>query len=159
MDTNENIKLLCKAAGISFTELADRLQVTRQTLYRQTTGSPTLATLERIAAALQVPPFILLHPAPLAALQRWNAGPSSLETEKPATAPDPHPDPARLIITDPDTGQRWIIQKESTQAAACLPVPGPDGDTATQDQTEGEKPRRKRGRPRKQQTQEETTLL
>ena len=56
----------------TFAQLANDLQITRQTLHRFLTGAPTLATVEKIANALQVPPFILLHPAPLAALREWN---------------------------------------------------------------------------------------
>lgn len=76
MDLNENIKLLCKARGLTFADLADRLNITRQTLYRQSTGSAQLSTVERIAAALAVPAFVLIHPAPLAALAIWNSAPA-----------------------------------------------------------------------------------
>lgn len=72
MEINENIKLLCKARGISFAELADRLKITRQTLYKQSTGAAQLASIERIAAALALPAWIILHPRPLAALAAWN---------------------------------------------------------------------------------------
>lgn len=72
MEINENIKLLCKARGISFADLADRLNITRQTLYKQSTGAAQLASIERIAAALALPAWIILHPAPLAALAAWN---------------------------------------------------------------------------------------
>ena len=74
MDLNKNIKLLCSAQGITFAQLADRLNVTRQTLYKQSTGAAQLASLERIAAALNVPPFVLLHPAPPAALRQIRTG-------------------------------------------------------------------------------------
>lgn len=74
MDINENIKTLCKIRGLSFADLADRLKVTRQTLYRQSTGAVQLSTVERIANALQVPPFILLHPSPAAALLQIRTG-------------------------------------------------------------------------------------
>ena len=72
MEINENIKLLCRARGISFSDLADRLNITRQTLYRQSTGAAQLASIERIAAALALPAWIILHPRPLAALSAWN---------------------------------------------------------------------------------------
>lgn len=74
MDINKNIKLLCSAQGITFAQLAYRLNITRQTLYKQSTGAAQLASLERIATALNVPPFLLLHPAPLAALARARTG-------------------------------------------------------------------------------------
>ena len=83
MDINENIKILCKARGLTFADLADRLNITRQTLYRQSTGSAQLSTVERIAAALAVPAFVLIHPAPLAALAIWNS------SSAPAQAPGP----------------------------------------------------------------------
>ena len=72
MEINENIKLLCRARGISFADLADRLKITRQTLYKQSTGAAQLASIERIAAALALPAWIILHPRPLAALAAWN---------------------------------------------------------------------------------------
>lgn len=72
MEINENIKLLCRASGISFADLADRLNITRQTLYKQSTGAAQLASIERIAAALALPAWIILHPRPLAALAAWN---------------------------------------------------------------------------------------
>ena len=72
MEINENIKLLCRARGISFADLADRLNITRQTLYKQSTGAAQLASIERIAAALALPAWIILHPRPLAALAAWN---------------------------------------------------------------------------------------
>ena len=74
MDINRNIKLLCSAQGITFAQLAARLNITRQTLYKQSTGAAQLASLERIANALSVPPFLLLHPAPLAVLARARTG-------------------------------------------------------------------------------------
>lgn len=76
MDLNENIKILCKARGLTFADLADRLNITRQTLYRQSTGAAQLSTVERIADALAVPAFVLIHPAPLAALAIWNSAPA-----------------------------------------------------------------------------------
>lgn len=72
MEINENIKLLCRARGISFSDLADRLNITRQTLYKQSTGAAQLASIEKIAAALALPAWIILHPRPLAALAAWN---------------------------------------------------------------------------------------
>ena len=74
MDINKNIKLLCSARGITFAQLADRLNITRQTLYRQSTGAAQLSTVEKIATALQVPAWIILHPAPLAALRQIRTG-------------------------------------------------------------------------------------
>lgn len=69
METNENIKLLCKARGLSLNELAARLNITRQTLHRQATGPANIASLEKIAGALNVPLFVLFHPEPLKALK------------------------------------------------------------------------------------------
>ena len=88
MDLNENIKILCKARGLTFADLADRLNITRQTLYRQSTGAAQLSTVERIAAALAVPAFVLIHPAPLAALAIWNSAPA--QAPGPAVVFCPH---------------------------------------------------------------------
>ena len=74
MDINENIKTLCKTRGISFADLAARLNITRQTLYKQSTGAAQLSTVERIATALNVPAWIILHPAPAAALVQIRTG-------------------------------------------------------------------------------------
>ena len=71
MDTNNNIKQLCKYRGLSFVKLAAILGVTRQTLHKQSTGAARLATLERIAAALDVPTFVLIHPEPVDALKQY----------------------------------------------------------------------------------------
>lgn len=69
----DNVKQICKYQGRKLSEIADALNITRQSLHRFITGSPTLDTIQRIADALQVPTFILLHPKPLAALRAWNA--------------------------------------------------------------------------------------
>ena len=74
MDINENIKTICKIRGISFADLAARLNITRQTLYKQSTGAAQLSTVERIATALNVPAWIILHPAPAAALLQIRTG-------------------------------------------------------------------------------------
>ena len=67
MDINKSTKILCKARGLSFAELANRLQITRQTLHRTTTA-PRLSSIEKIAEALNVPAWIILHPDPAGAL-------------------------------------------------------------------------------------------
>lgn len=46
---------LCKEAGINQTELADRIGLSRVGLSKAINGNPTVDTLERIAAALNVP--------------------------------------------------------------------------------------------------------
>lgn len=74
MDISENVKTLCKARGIKLYQLADRLQVTRQAIFKQTTGPANVASLEKIAGALAVPLWILLHPDPLAALAAQEEG-------------------------------------------------------------------------------------
>lgn len=128
MDINQNIKLICKARGISFAELATRLQITRQTLYKQSTGAAQLQTVERIANALEVPPFILLHPAPLTELRRQETGtqdapgPGPLFSFPAGTADDedrtprqdPRPrtiQPAPAVILCPICGGRLHIVK------------------------------------------------
>lgn len=66
------VKAICKYQGRQLYEIADALQITRQSLHRFLTGSPNLETVRRIADALNVPTWIILHPAPLAALAAWN---------------------------------------------------------------------------------------
>ncbi len=61
---NENIKYYCKVRGIKYADLADRLKITRQSLHAQGTGAPSLSSIEKIAAALEVPAWKLLHPDP-----------------------------------------------------------------------------------------------
>lgn len=46
---------LCKEAGINQTELADKIGLSRVGLSKAINGNPTVDTLERIAAALNVP--------------------------------------------------------------------------------------------------------
>ena len=65
----DNIKLICKAKGMQLGDISDALKITRQTLHTYLTGRPTLETIERIAAVLGVPSFVILHPAPLTALR------------------------------------------------------------------------------------------
>lgn len=67
------VKAICKYQGRQLYEIADALQITRQSLHRFLTGSPNLETVQKIARVLGVPAFILLHPEPIPALQAWNA--------------------------------------------------------------------------------------
>lgn len=94
MDINKSTKILCKARGLSFAELANRLQITRQTLHRTTTA-PRLSSIEKIAEALEVPAWILLHPDPAAAL--WKIEHPNQEP-RPAPSLNPGPGP---IFQDP----------------------------------------------------------
>ena len=104
MDINKNIKLLCSAQGITFAQLATRLNITRQTLYKQSTGAAQLASLERIATALNVPPFLLLHPAPLAVLARSRTG--QVTTAQDSTTGQTSP----AVVACPICGGRIKIQ-------------------------------------------------
>lgn len=52
---NIRVKEICKEQGITIGELADRMQMVRESLSRAINGNPTLDTLERIATALNVP--------------------------------------------------------------------------------------------------------
>ena len=90
MDIKDNIKTICKARGRTFAQLANDLNITRQTLFRQLTGNTTTDTLKKIADCLNVPPFILLHPDPARAME---------QDERPqATRPAPsYPAPVRLL--------------------------------------------------------------
>lgn len=70
----DNVKLICKMQGRKLSEIAEALNITRQSLHRFLTGSPNLDTVQRIAAALDVPAWIILHPAPAAALVQIRTG-------------------------------------------------------------------------------------
>lgn len=94
MDISENIKILCKIRNLKINDLASRLNITRQTLHRQITGPANITSLQRIANALQVPGWILLHPAPLEALAQIQTdqapGPACLPGTRPAVLFCPH---------------------------------------------------------------------
>ena len=48
------VKEICKEKGITIQELAERMEMKRESLSRAINGNPTLDTLERIASALNV---------------------------------------------------------------------------------------------------------
>lgn len=125
MDINENIKTICKIRGISFAQLANRLNITRQTLYKQSTGAAQLSTVERIASALQVPAWIILHPAPAAALIQIRTGqvpgPSQDDTNQAGTI-----QAARLLC--PICGGRLQIQIRQDEGPAPSNDPDQDSD-------------------------------
>lgn len=52
---NIRVKEICKEQGITIGELADRMQMVRESLSRAINGNPTLETLEKISSALDVP--------------------------------------------------------------------------------------------------------
>lgn len=60
MEISEKVKELCKARGVTFKELAERLGVTDIWLRSSLKRNPTVATLERIAGGLGVPVWRLL---------------------------------------------------------------------------------------------------
>ena len=88
----DNVKLICKAKGMQLGDICDALKITRQTLHTYLTGSPTTATLQKIADVLNVPPFVLLHPAPLTALRMEAGGLEAgrMETQQTPTIICPH---------------------------------------------------------------------
>jgi len=51
---NLRVKEICKAKGITIGDLAERMQMARESLSRAINGNPTLDTLEKIATALDV---------------------------------------------------------------------------------------------------------
>ena len=116
----DNIKYYCKAAGITLGELATRLQITRQTLHAITTTPATVKSLEKIAAALNVPAWKLMHPDP-ASLED-NAGPGFIcprcGTRLIVTAA---PDASR---PESDNHHPDALQDEATQAGENPPTPG-----------------------------------
>lgn len=52
--TNLRIKDLCKSKGITIGELAESMQMQRESLSRAINGNPTLETLTKIATSLSV---------------------------------------------------------------------------------------------------------
>ena len=52
---NIRVKEICKEQGITIGELADKMQMVRESLSRAINGNPPLETLEKIANALGVP--------------------------------------------------------------------------------------------------------
>ena len=128
MDINENIKTICKIRRISFADLAARLNITRQTLYKQSTGAAQLSTVERIADALAVPAFVLIHPAPLAALAIWNSAPAQA------------PGPAAVVLCPHCKKPIQIQAAAPTLATAGRPSSqntGGDPDSRTDEGREG----------------------
>ncbi|MCS3198948.1 MULTISPECIES: helix-turn-helix domain-containing protein [Bacteroides] len=51
---NLRVKEICKEKGITIQELADNMEMKRESLSRAINGNPTLETLEKIASALGV---------------------------------------------------------------------------------------------------------
>ena len=49
---NLRVKEICKEKGITIQELADNMEMKRESLSRAINGNPTLETLEKIASAL-----------------------------------------------------------------------------------------------------------
>ena len=60
----DNVSYYTRLRGLTLGQLANRLNITRQTLHAQTTGPANIVSIERIAAALEVPAWKLLHPDP-----------------------------------------------------------------------------------------------
>ena len=52
---NLRVKEICKEKGITIGEVAERMNMQRESLSRAINGNPTLDTLEKIATALNVP--------------------------------------------------------------------------------------------------------
>ena len=51
---NLRVKEICKLKGIMIGDLAERMQMQRESLSRAINGNPTLETLEKIATALEI---------------------------------------------------------------------------------------------------------
>ena len=130
----DNVKTICTAKGITLAQLAQLLNVSRQSLHRYTTGRPTLDTIQRIADALKIPPFVLLHPAPLAALAQLRTG--QMEPAPPPSLPG-----------DPD-------QAPTAPPVFRCPICGTTFAPGQMDQDKTQPKPRKRGRPRKTSPEE-----
>lgn len=60
---NLRVKEICKEKGTTIQELADSMDMKRESLSRAINGNPTLETLYRIADALNVPITELFEPS------------------------------------------------------------------------------------------------
>lgn len=49
-----SVKEICKKKGLTIQDLADKMEMKRESLSRAINGNPTLETLEKIASALEV---------------------------------------------------------------------------------------------------------
>ena len=49
-----SVKEVCKEKGLTIQDLADKMEMKRESLSRAINGNPTLETLEKIASALDV---------------------------------------------------------------------------------------------------------
>ena len=49
-----SVKEVCKEKGLTIQDLADKMEMKRESLSRAINGNPTLETLEKIASALGV---------------------------------------------------------------------------------------------------------
>ena len=49
-----SVKEICKKKGLTIQDLADKMEMKRESLRRAINGNPTLETLEKIASALEV---------------------------------------------------------------------------------------------------------
>ena len=49
-----SVKEVCKEKGLTIQDLADKMEMKRESLSRAINGNPTLETLEKIASALEV---------------------------------------------------------------------------------------------------------
>lgn len=55
INMNLRVKEICKTKGVTIGEVADTMNMARESLSRAINGNPTLDTLEKIATALNVP--------------------------------------------------------------------------------------------------------
>lgn len=60
---NLRVKEICKEKGTTIQELADSMDMKRESLSRSINGNPTLETLYRIADALNIPITELFEPS------------------------------------------------------------------------------------------------
>ena len=70
MEISTSIKEIAKYRGQTLAELACNIGVTKQNLHSILTGSPNISSLEKIAKALNVEPWQILHPEPLAVIDK-----------------------------------------------------------------------------------------
>lgn len=107
MDISTNVKKALRAQGKNLDDLAAALNVSRMQVYRYLNGNITLSNLQRLAAALNIPPSKLLEEGP--------------EADNPG--PIPAGLPAVLSIICPSCRKQIYLNVRQTRN----PGPGPDG--------------------------------
>ena len=124
MDISTNVKKALRAQGKNLDDLAAALNVSRMQVYRYLNGNITLSNLQRLAAALNIPPSKLLEEGP--------------EADNPG--PIPAGLPAVLSIICPSCREQIYLNVRQTRNPGPAPAhaegaTGDPGPEATQNDT------------------------